>query len=70
MHKWTITEEEVDYGYGKDKKKVTTTTSSVVEADRVEVQDGSLLFYDDSTADSVLLFATNHWDKVSLVTEE
>lgn len=70
MRKWTITEEDVDYSVGPDRKRVTTITSSVVEADRSEVQDGSLLFYDDSNAESVLVFATNHWDKVKLVTEE
>lgn len=69
--KWTITEEEVDYSVGPDRQRVTTSTKTVVEADRAEVQDGNLCFYNQSNiADDTLIFATNHWDRVKLVTEE
>lgn len=69
--KWTVTAEDVDYVVGPDRKRVTTITSNNVEADRCEVQDGNLCFYNQSNiADDVLVFATNNWDKVELVTEE
>ena len=69
--KWTITEEEVDYSVGPDRQRITTSTKTVVEADRCEVADGSLLFYQNNIGDDdTLVFATNQWNKVKLVTEE
>lgn len=69
--KWTLSQEVIDYSGAK---RVTTVTSSVVEADSCVTDKGTLCFYNkdsnEDEYDEVLVFATNQWDTVKLNSEE
>ena len=70
--KWSISQEVIDYS---DHNKVSTVTTVVIEADSADVINGVLVFFkkvlnpDDYQGD-ILVYSTQQWDTVKLVTEE
>jgi len=70
--KWTISQEVIDYSVNN---RVSTVTTVVIEADSADVVNGVLVFFkkvldpDDYQGD-ILVYSTQQWDSVKLVTEE